>query len=121
MTPNSSGQRRAYFRLRYPKAERPLAGISGEIYEVTELSEGGARILANGDWTPASGERIAGALEFRDGDAIPVEGDVLRIEGEEVIVKFTSGVSFRRMLAEHRRILRAYPLFFDKPGDSKPS
>jgi hypothetical protein len=114
MTPNSSAQRRAFFRLRYPPTEGPLAGIGSQKYEVSELSEGGARILLPGDWTAAIGRPIEGTLEFIDGDAIPVEGVVLRIEGPEVIIQFTKGVSFRRMLAEHSRILRAYP-FIHKP------
>ena len=115
MTPNSGAQRRAHFRLRYPRSEGPLAGIGKEKYEVSELSEGGARILLPGDWTSAIGRPIGGTLEFPDGESIPVEGVVLRIEGPEVIVQFTKGVSFRRMLSEHSRILRAYP-FIHKPS-----
>jgi hypothetical protein len=38
----------------------------------------------------------------------------LRSDKKEMVVKFTIGISFNRMMAEQVRVRKKYPMFFDK-------
>lgn len=113
-----SGQRRAFYRLAYPEVDRPVLWVGNYRCAVVEISEMGARVLfASGGELPQSGP-IAGAVQFADGEIVPVEGTVLRIEGSEAVLQLTVGISLRRMLAEQRRLLQLYPAMFDESGEN---
>ncbi len=43
---DNEAQRRAYFRLLYPQVERPCLLTDGASYPVSEISEGGMRLVA---------------------------------------------------------------------------
>lgn len=111
----SSRANRAYYRLRYPDAERPRLQFDNSEYEVVELSELGGRIHLGGREL-RSGTAISGWVRFRDGESAPIEGQVIRTEGKEAVLQLTEGVSFSRMLAEQRRLIRLYPMMFDDPS-----
>src|SRR5581483_2837076 len=107
-----SGERRGFYRLPYPPAERPTLWVGNGRYEVVELSETGARVLV-GAGLPQSGP-VAGSVQFGDGELVPIEGTVLRVEGSQAVLRLSVGVSLRRMLDERRRLLRRYPTLFDE-------
>lgn len=99
------GPRRSHFRLRIPPPERPTLHVGGAAFPVTELSEGGCRVPA----AAAAGWVAAGWLVFRGGERVPVEGVVVRTDGDEAVVRFTAGVSLGAMVRLQRRLARAYP------------
>jgi hypothetical protein len=105
--------RRAHYRLRYPRSERPAIRIGDREFVVMELSEGGTRILLE-DLEVKLRQAIAGTLIFKDGERVDVEGSVLRFDGQETIIQFSKGVSLKRMLAEQIHVKRKYPLYFDR-------
>ena len=110
----SGMQRRAFFRLRYPYAERPTLEVGDSSYSVTEISEGGMRIvLAKGQDLSAHGRHINGVVHFSDGQAVAISGSVRRSVSDEVAWSLNSGVSFRHMMAEQARLLRKYPALFN--------
>ena len=99
-----SKNRRGYFRLRYPEADRPLLLFGSLSVHVVELSETGMRVL--GEHEPLwPGADFAARLRFSDGVVIGVNGTVLRREAEVTVLKFRTGVPFRQMLGEQRRVL----------------
>ena len=59
-------------------------------------------------------QTFAGVLRFKDGDTTPIVGVVLRLEGSEMVVKLSKGVSLKRMIAEQSRLRKKYPMFFDR-------
>jgi len=117
MNDSGSGERRAFYRLRYPESERPKLLADNMECDVLELSESGAR-LAQVRRHFRTGRTVSGAIQFAEGDAVEVEGTVLRIEGAEVVVQLTMCVSLKRMLEEQRRLIQQYPSLFARPGDS---
>ena len=108
-----SKNERAHYRLLYPQAERPTIRIEDRDYEVSEVSERGARILLAGVGAVHRDQSFAGVLRFRDGETVSVEGVVLRSDEKEMFVRFSSGVSMKRMMAEQIRLRQKYPTVFD--------
>ena len=103
--------RRGHYRLRYPEAERPTVRINDLDYLVADLSEEGARILLTGSPGLHQDERFAGAVLFPDGEAVPIEGVVLRSTEKHMVMKLSKAISQKRMMAEQRRVREKYPLF----------
>ena len=123
MTSADDSNARSVFRLRYPEALRPSIRLNGLQYRVSELSEGGVRILLK-DSTGAkfSGEQV-GHITFADQQAEVVEGKVLRIDTTsaddvEAVLQLTTGVSLKRMLSEQVRIRSEYLRLID-PADGR--
>ena len=110
----SQGQRRGFYRLEYPVTERPTVRYKGRDYKVSEASEGGIKILLDRHCEIHARQLFAGVVRFKDGGIAPVVGVVLRSDEREMIVKFTKGISFNRMMAEQMRIRKKYPMFFHK-------
>lgn len=106
--------RRAHYRLRYPVVERPSARVGGRVYQVTEISEGGARLLLDGS-VMAPGDAVAAVIRFHDGETLPINGVVLRIDRSEAVVKLSAGISLSRMLVEQQYLLARHPHFFGQP------
>ena len=117
MSETQPGQKRAYFRLRYPAAEGPTVAIGDTDYEVLDISEKGTRIKIPGGDKLTLGQPVKGALRFRDGAIVPIEGEVSRIDGDQGALKLTSGISLRRMMAEQRQILQRHPETLQEEGE----
>lgn len=110
-TPNVSHYRRAHFRLPYPEVARPAFRVAGAVYSVTELSEVSARIVAPGGELPATGDLLDGVIALPGGRECPVDGVAVRGADGEALVWFNTGVSFKTMLDEQRRLLATHPEF----------
>lgn len=77
------------------------------------------RIFLN-RWQLSEGRTVVGWVRFYDGEAAPVEGVLLRIEGYEAIIQLSFGVSLKRMLSEQRRLIQLYPFLYERaPNDPK--
>lgn len=102
-------QQRAYFRLWYPQAARPILVIGDRKFEVTEISEEGARIAISGSFCRAENESFSGTIQFRNGESDSVAGTVLRSSPEEVVASLNQGISLKRMMSEQIRIRQNFP------------
>jgi hypothetical protein len=71
----------------------------------------GMRVLVTRHCEVSSGQFFAGVIRFKDGGIVPVVGAVLRADHREMVVRFTIGISFNRMIAEQVRIRKKYPMF----------
>lgn len=111
---DNEAQRRAYFRLLYPQVERPCLLTDGASYPVSEISEGGMRLVAvdQGDEL-AQQRQIVGILQL-PGESVAVEGRVLRKQSEEVVLVLSEGIPLALMVSEQRRLIRKYPAFFGR-------
>jgi hypothetical protein len=84
-----------------------LLTADGAEYVVTELAEGGLRLLA-----PAPPQRdgiVCGVLRGTSGHEAKIVGLMLREEGDEIVLYQLRGVSFAFVLEEQRRLLKRYP------------
>lgn len=102
-------QEREYYRLQYPLAERPQILIGDQTFEITEISEQGARIAHAGSALIHDGGPFHGVVQFRDETTESIAGVVLRSDQEEFVVSFSQGITLKRMMAEQIRLRQKYP------------
>jgi DUF917 family protein len=109
----AESDKRNHFRLDFPHAERPKL-VSGKFeLSVIEISEGGCSVQVPESSMTAfavAGLPVNGVIIFADGDRHEVEGEVIRVTSRNrVSIKFTKGLTFAKMMTEHRRILAKHP------------
>lgn len=113
-TDDNDAQRRAYFRLHYPQTERPSLLTEGANYPVSEISEGGLRLVALDASQELEQQRhLVGILQL-SGQSVAVEGRVLRRQHDEVVVVLSDGVPLPLVMSEQRRLIRKYPALFGR-------
>jgi hypothetical protein len=100
--------RRSFFRLRYPLTERPQMESLYQQFETCEISERGIRFLNSLDNGFVAGQAIHATLTFRDGHQLPIEGRVLRLDKNEVVVMLSTGIPEARVMAEQRFLIQRY-------------
>lgn len=98
-------QRRNFFRIDYPPADRPSLHVSGRTYEIANLSEQGLEYVHPGAGQPSVGAPLNGEVSFADGERVEVAGSVVRRDGQAVAVRLARGITFQRMQAEQRRLI----------------
>ena len=102
-------QKRGFYRLRYPAAERPTLSIGDRKFVVSEVSEEGARIVISGSCSLDPNKPFSGVLTFPTGETESIKGSVLRSTDNEIVANLTSGISLKRMTAEQIRLRQKYP------------
>ncbi|GLO61981.1 hypothetical protein MACH09_24890 [Vibrio sp. MACH09] len=107
-------QKREFFRLRYPRNERPRAKLLGRDFWVCEISEQGTRILFTNSHPVTRGISITGSIRFHDGEMIEIKGQVLRLDDGELVAQLSKGPDLKRMTKEQIYIRKKYPGFFNK-------
>ncbi|MBD1557672.1 PilZ domain-containing protein [Vibrio sp. S9_S30] len=118
MSQTSVEQKRRYYRLRYPKQERPVLRIKDQYYHICEVSEKGIRVLMANVASLYRGLTMAGTLRLHGNMNVSVEGAVLRFDNDEVILQLSKGPSLKNMVEEQRHIRKKYPTFFSKQNQS---
>jgi hypothetical protein len=94
--------RRALYRINYPLAERPTFEVGRFLYEVIDCSEKGLRYEVRSQRIPTVGTEQAGTLQFRRGDDVPVQGQVIRARDGIVVLALEPALPFAEILAEQR-------------------
>ena len=84
------------------------------MFQVTEVSEGGMRMIVNSLNSMYKGLSVKGILNLNDEDQVEIEGAVLRFDQGEVIVQLRKGPTFKIMVEQQRHIKTKYPVFFAK-------
>lgn len=101
-------ERRQFFRLRYPFADRPRLIVQHKVYELTEISEGGLRFSSKQAAQFPLAQFLTVTLSLHGGKTVDVEGHTLRIERDEVIMQLTLGIPGRVVVDEQRYLIRKY-------------
>ena len=112
---SKDNEQRDHFRIRYPWGTNPTLRVAGEARIVTELSEGGVRVVGVPD-TAASGEVVSGSLELCCGERYEVTAVVGRREDEECVLVQLTGVSFATVMREQQHLVQHHPTFRIQPG-----
>jgi len=105
-------QKRQFYRLRYPKRARPFVRLGEDLFQVTEVSEGGIRMVVSNANNMYRGLEVKGMLNLNDQSRVEIEGAVLRFDRDEVVVQLRKGPTFKIMVDEQRKIRNKYPVFF---------
>ena len=106
--------KRRYYRLRYPeKEEMPRIELGEREYPISEISEGGMRVLCPADEFKL-GESIEGIIKFVNEDTVPFNGLVYRRDEHEHIFAPLEGVNMQRIVTEQRRLMYLYASVIDE-------
>lgn len=95
---------RAFYRLVYPMAFRPRFLTEGRTFEVIDLSEQGLRFLHPGPDSPKVGTPLAGVVRLPTGEALAVEGAVVRLALPSVALELVKGIPYSVMIEQQRFI-----------------
>ncbi len=106
-------ERRGQYRLHYPVDERPRVTIEDIEYNIEELSEGGMKVLFQGDTTLPEEFPFTGLIQYIDGEEVEITGEMVRSFDHGFSVKFVKGVGARRIMSDQIRLKRKYPMLFD--------
>ena len=82
-------------------------------FPVTEISEKGLRLLFSSEVDVKKRMEIKGTIILSGGESFDVVGEVLRLDGDELVIKLNEGPSLKHMAAEQIRIRKNFPGFFD--------
>ncbi|WP_143169195.1 PilZ domain-containing protein [Vibrio quintilis] len=85
----------------------------GKVFRVSEISEGGIRVLM-GESAITAQRTISGYIELHTAGKIFVKGKVLRQEKKEMVFALTEGPTFKDMLEEQRFLRQNHPALFPK-------
>jgi len=110
---SNAEQQRKFYRLKYPKRGRPSVRFSSELFHVSEVSEGGIRVIMNNFTSLYKGLCMKGTLSLHNDCEVVIEGAVLRFDEQEVIVQLNKGPSFKDMVEEQRHIRNVFPRHFE--------
>lgn len=93
---------RQYYRIRYPLSYRPKVRIQGEDHEsdAVELSERGVRFFYEGKIILSEGLDLNVHVTFHDGESFHLNGQILRVAKEDVIVRFSDWLPLNRIMKE---------------------
>jgi len=106
----SGEQRRRFYRIKYPLIERPTITVDKKEYKVIDISEGGVKFFSPVTSFKVS-EYIKGLIKFHDGEVMPVEGHVLRLQNKRVIILLDRKIPLQRILKEQRYLIKKYAGF----------
>ncbi|MEQ8224416.1 MAG: PilZ domain-containing protein [Candidatus Eremiobacterota bacterium] len=106
----SGEQRRRFYRIKYPLIERPEIILDNRSYQVIDISEGGVKFFSPVT-TFKVGDYIKGSIKFHDGEVMPVEGHVLRLQNKRVIILLDRKIPLQRILKEQRYLIKKYAGF----------
>ena len=109
-------QRRNYFRIKFPITQRPCFVVNGAQFEVVELAETGARIIANGARQFDSTDEFAATIQFRDGAAAQVTARLHRRVANEAVLRFSPNLPYSIIAAQQRRLLKLFPRHAPSPA-----
>lgn len=98
--------RREYYRIPFPEADRPRVVVGTSISEVIECSERGL------SYHPAAepgdlGEVLEGRIRFPRGVELPICGEVVRVTGDRVSLSLKgTGIPFAVIFQEQLNLRR---------------
>ena len=108
---NDSTHSREHFRLRYPLQARPRFVMNGTEFTVTEISEGGCRVLYDdiGESTQFNNSPKV-TFSFHDKTVVKSAATFIRIADEEVVLKLIPPIPLPVIIAEQQWVIRKFPI-----------
>lgn len=103
-----SVENRRHFRIKYPPEDRPKLEIAGQLLPVVDLSESGLKLIGNPNFRPGMRQEIKGRLIFFDNTAEQVQGQVVRLVGDFVMVTLKKPIPVARLRIEADRLIARY-------------
>ncbi len=110
--PQTGQERRESHRIRYPIPERPsLFLLEKKAHVVLDISARGLRYAVSGKEIPNLYDPVKGALHFRRGARINIEGTVVRADEHEIALYLHQEIPFNILLAQQQYLRKHYPMW----------
>jgi hypothetical protein len=105
-------ERRESHRIRYPITGCPSLFLEGKkAFLVLDVSVRGLRYAAPKTPPPNLYQLVKGALRFRRGVQVTIEGTVIRAQNDEIALYLHQEVPFNILLAEQRQLHKNFPMW----------
>lgn len=102
----ATSQKRANYRIEYPRSLRPTLTIDHVAHEVINLSEKGIKFARTDHYQPQVKDPILGTLTFANRESLAIVGRVLRLSGQFCVAVMRQGVPLPIILEQQRILLR---------------
>lgn len=107
-----SEQRREYFRLNYPIADRPSLHSRNETFEVLDVSEYGVRFKIPGDSPFLLEESVRADIRFTDDEIYECSGHIHRCTDKDAVILLGTPIPLQKIRSEHIMLInRRSPLY----------
>ncbi|MFA5864356.1 MAG: PilZ domain-containing protein [Phycisphaerae bacterium] len=94
-------QKRKFYRIAYPITDRPTLILKEtDKYEIIDICEAGIKFFYQKGQTFLPFQTIKGKIKFHDDEIEEIEGKVLRVGEEIVIIQLTKKLSYKRIVKE---------------------
>jgi hypothetical protein len=94
-------QKRQFYRIEYPITDRPTLILKEtDNYEIVDICEGGIKFFYQKGQSFLPFQAIKGKVKFHDDEVEEIEGKVLRMTEEIVIIQLTKKISYKRIVKE---------------------
>ncbi len=97
--------KREFYRVRYPINDRPILKLLGNEFEVIDISEQGLRFLCKQCFEFKPNLKVQFKVTFHDDESLALEGKILRIHENAVIIYLTQGIPLGRIIQEQKYII----------------
>jgi len=106
--------RRNHYRIEYPVLDRPELRAGAIEGRVADCSEAGVRVMITNALPPegalALGARFSGTIRFSNGDSTQVEGEVVRVDPEKLVLHLdTRTIPFGKLIKQQVWLHSKYP------------
>ncbi len=102
---------RSYFRLEYPHEDRPVLCINRDRYPIINLCERGVKFGIFSKETQAAfalDDEVAASIVFHDASSTKIEGKILRVDSDALVILLSEGIPLQRIMVEQRFLLGKY-------------
>ncbi|MFC1828158.1 PilZ domain-containing protein [Thermodesulfobacteriota bacterium] len=101
--PQNGSERRNFFRITYSPEKRPVLIIGEYEFEIADISEGGIRIINDGNLEIE--KPVRGTAKFLYGDSIDIEGDIVWEQDSEMGLLLNNLIPPAAMEKEQRYVI----------------
>ena len=102
-------QKREYFRVKFPIAQRPCFIVGSLELEIIELSENGASVAVGSHSPLGDPGPFDAIIRFKDGNTANVTACVHRWEKDQAILRFPANLAYSIVMAQQRHLLQNFP------------
>ncbi|MCH8830464.1 MAG: PilZ domain-containing protein [Planctomycetes bacterium] len=102
-------ERRRYYRIQYPLAERPRLIVNHREFRVVEISEGGAQIKNACSAPKCLATPYPVRIIFQKGEEACTDAVIVRESPGQFILRFVKEISLRMLTSEQIRLAKRYP------------
>ena len=102
-------EKRVCYRLAHPYADIPKLMVWGDEYQAIDVSEEGVKFRCDEYSGVKLGQTISATITFQDGESFDLEGKIMRIQDNEIAIKLSKGIPYKRIVQEQRYLIRKYP------------